>query len=83
MPKDAVVRARINEELANRIDRWAQEHDTSRSQVIREALARFLEDEDERRRRIEAAYQAVDELEGTGIFEPPEDDAWKASGGWS
>lgn len=83
MPKDAVVRARINQELADRIDRWAQEHDASRSQVIREALARFLEHEDERQRRIEEAYQAIDELEETGIFEPPEDDAWKASGGWA
>lgn len=77
------VQARIDEDLAHRMDEWTQEHDASHSEVVRRALSTFLEEETERQRRIEEVYQALDDLEETGIFDPPDDDSWKASGGWS
>lgn len=77
--KDVILKARVDDELADAVDAWADEHDTDRSEVIRRALAAFLKDEEDRRKRIEEARQAIDELADTGIFEPPEGD-WKAGG---
>lgn len=80
--KDTILKARVDDVLADEVDRWAEAHDVDRSEAIRIALRRLLEDEEERRERIKAARERIDELAGTGIFEAPEDDSWKASGGW-
>lgn len=80
--KDVTVKARVDEELAAQIDRWARVHDVDRSEAIRIALRRLLEDEEERQRKIEEIRAEFAELAKTGIFEEPEDDSWKASGGW-
>lgn len=82
MCENIVLEASVEPGLAEAVDRWAEENQVERSEVIHRALRCFLEDEEDRRRRIEQARQAIDELAGTGIFEPPEDDSWKASGGW-
>lgn len=82
MAKDEILRARVEKELAEQVERWAEDRGTDVSEAIRIALRRLVE-EAERRRRIEAARDRIDELAETGIFEEPEDDRWKASGGWS
>lgn len=80
--KDTIVKARVDDELAERIDQWAKAHEVDRSEAIRIALRRLIEDEEDREERIQAARERIDELAETGIFEAPEDDRWKASGGW-
>lgn len=80
MTKDVILKARVDDDLAEQVDRWAEEHETDRSETIRIALRRLLEDDRARRERIQQAREAIDTLAETGIFEPPEDDAWKAGG---
>ncbi len=83
VPKDTILKARVDEDLAQAVDAWAEEHGTDRSEAIRLALRRLLEDEDARQRRIQEARDAIEALAETGIFDEPEDDSWKASGGWA
>lgn len=78
--KDVILKARVDDELASAVDEWAEEHDTDRSEVIRRALGAFLEDAEARRERIEEARKRIDDLADTGIFEPPEDNAWRVGG---
>lgn len=81
--KDIVLKARVDDELASAVDEWAEEHGTDRSEVIRRALGAFLEDEEARRERIEAVRERFEAYAEAGAFDPPENDDWKASGGWS
>lgn len=83
VPKDTIVKARVDGELAEAVDAWAETHGIDRSEAIRVALRQLLEDEEERRRRIQEAREAIDALSETGIFDEPTDDSWKASGGWA
>lgn len=81
--KDTILKARVDDELAEAVDRWAQGHEVDRSEAIRIALRRLIEDDQERERRIEEVRRRFDEYEAAGLFDEPEDDSWKASGGWS
>lgn len=81
--KDVTLKARVDDALAEQVDRWAEEHETDRSGTIRIALRRLLEAEEERQRRLDAVRERFDVYAEAGAFEPPEDDDWKASGGWS
>lgn len=78
--KDVTLRARVDEELAQAVDRWAQDHGTDRSEAIRVALRTFLEDEEERRRQLEELRREFEAFAEAGLFDPPEDDSWKVGG---
>lgn len=80
MAKDVILKARVDEELAQAVDRWAQAHGADRSETIRFALRRLLEDDEARRRRLEELEERFEAYEEAGLFDPPEDDAWKAGG---
>lgn len=78
--KDIILKARVDEELASAVDAWAGAHEVDRSEAIRIALRKLMEDEEARRRRIQEARQAIDALAQAGAFDPPEDEDWKAGG---
>lgn len=73
-----VLRARVDRELARKVQRWAKGHRTGVSETIRIALRRLVEEE-ERERRVQAALRRMDELAKTGVFDPPKG-PWKAGG---
>lgn len=75
------LRIRLDPKLARRVRAWARRHDKDVSATVRIALLRLVEEE-ERARRVEAALEHLRESEKLGLFEPPRDDSWKASGGW-
>lgn len=81
MSQSETLRVRVDRETARRVERWAKAHDVDVSETIRRALARLL-DEDERARRVAAARQRAADAAALGLFDPPADDSWKASGGW-
>lgn len=74
-----MLRARVEKDLARKMQRWAKEHDMDLSEAIRTALRRFLKQEDVARKERQEIKQLFDEAERLGVFDPPKGD-WKMGG---
>lgn len=73
-----VLRARVDRELARKVQRWAKDHRTGVSETIRIALRRLVE-EDTRSKAFADIERKFDEWERMGLFDPPKG-PWKAGG---
>lgn len=81
MSQSETLRVRVDKTTAKRVEAWARAHGTDVSGTLRKALERLL-DEEERTKRVEANLKLLREAEAAGLFDPPKDDSWKATGGW-
>lgn len=81
MTNTETLRVRVDRATAKRVEAWAKAHGTDVSGTLRKALERLL-DEADRVKRVEEARRKLDEAIAMGLFDPPKDDSWKASGGW-
>jgi len=78
MAADRILKARVDDALADEVERWAKAHDTDVSGVIRAALRDLLERE-RRRGRAAAIAREFDRYQRDGLLDPPRGE-WKAGG---
>lgn len=79
MTASETLRARVDRDLARKVQRWARDHDTDVSSAIRAALRKLLE-EDDKQRRIATAMRKLRQFEAAGLFDRPAGGSVKMGG---